>query len=406
MTWLAPWALVAGGVGLLGVVAAHLLSRQRPRALSLATVRFLPAGMLDATTLQTIPIDRWWMLLRLCIVALLALGVAQPVLTGTRVATRTVLLLDRTLPVDAQRTALGSLRATDVVIAYDTLATLVNASAAAPVQAQSASLSAALTRLVRVRDSLARRSERLRIEIASRLAPLSLDPATPMIRALLPDSIVVLPVRVTAGPPVVRGPIVVRADGDDPVAATAHLLGDSVAPIGALVQRGAVLTPEDSVAASTGATVVWWPARVLTGDPQLSAITTGARTWIAPLGRDSTRGAALRGQPIGWWADGSPAASRQPIGEGCLISFDASLPVAGDQTLSLGAQAWLSALITSCDRDVSGVADAPAWLAAVPRVTPIAMPTASMSSGVAPWLVAAALVLVFAELALRRRRSA
>ena len=55
MTWLAPWALAAGSLGMLGVLAAHLLSRQRPRALALATARFLPSGMLEATTLQAIP---------------------------------------------------------------------------------------------------------------------------------------------------------------------------------------------------------------------------------------------------------------------------------------------------------------------------------------------------------------
>ncbi len=406
MTWLAPWALAAGGVGLLGVVAAHLLSRQRPRALSLATARFLPAGMLEATTLQTIPIDRWWMLLRLCIVALLALGVAQPVLTGTKVPTRTVLLLDRTLPLEAQRAALAALIPTDVVIPYDTLAALQAALAATPAISTPASLSAALSRLLRVRDSLAQRSGTLRIAIASRFGLRSIDPATPMIRALIPDSIAVLPVVVAPAVPLARGPLVVHAVGDDPVAATAHLLGDSVAPLGAVVQRGASLTASDSLAARSGATVVWWPARVLAGEPILQAITVGSRTWIAPLGRDSSRSTVAPDRAVGWWADGAPAVAMHSLGRGCVLSLGVSLPAAGDQTLSLGAQAWLAALVTACDRDVGGVAPAPAWLSAPPRDDAVAPAVASMTSGAAPWLVAAALVLALSELALRRRRTA
>ncbi len=406
MTWLAPWALAAGGLGLLGVVAAHLLSRQRPRALSLATARFLPTGMLEATTLQPIPIDRWWMLLRLCIVALLALGVAQPVRTGSSVPTRTVLLLDRTLPLDAQRAALAALTPTDVVIPYDTLAVLQTAPAATPVNAAPALLSTALSRLLRVRDSLARRSGTMRIAIASRFAPRSIDPATPVIRALIPDSITVLPVALAPGAPLARGAIVVRAVGDDPIAATAHLLGDSVAPLGAVVQRGASLTADDSLAARNGATVVWWPARVLAGDPILQAITVGSRTWIAPLGRDGSRSAAPLERAVGWWADGAPAVTMHSLGRGCVLSLDVSLPAAGDQTLSLGAQAWLAALVTVCDREVSGAAPAPAWLTAPPGGEPAVPAAASMTSGTAPWLVAAALVLALVELVLRRRRTA
>ncbi len=406
MTWLAPWALAVGGVGLLGVVAAHLLSRQRPRALALATARFLPAGMLEATTLQTIPIDRWWMLLRLCIVTLLALGVAQPVVTGTKVPARTVLLLDQTLPREAQRAALAALMPTDVVIPYDTTAVLLTAPAATPVVAASASLSAALSRVLRARDSLVQRSSTMRIAVASRFGPGSIDPATPIIRALVPDSIVVLPVTVAPVAPLARGPIAVRAIGDDPIAATAHLLGDSVAPLGAVVQRGVSLTAEDSLAARNGATVVWWPASASSSAPILQAITVGSRTWIAALERDSRRAAAISGRAVGWWADGSPAVRMQSLGRGCVLSLGVSLPAAGDQTLSLGAQAWLAALITACDRDGSGVAAAPAWLSAPPRGARVAAVATSMSSGAAPWLVAAAFLLALTELILRRRQAA
>jgi hypothetical protein len=393
-------------LGLLGVVAAHLLSRQRPRALALATARFLPSGMLEATTLQKVPIDRWWMLLRLCIVALLALGVAQPVITGTKVPERTVLLLDRTLPEDAQRAALSALTPTDVVIPFDTMGVLLASPAVTPAVSSSASLSAALSRVLRARDSLAQRSTTMHVSVASRFAPGSIDPSTPIVRALIPDSIEVLPVTVAPIAPRERSPIVVRAIGDDPIAATAQLLGGAVATRGAVVQRGGALTSEDSLAAQNGATVVWWPASVTSRTPILQAITVGSRTWIAALERDSSRAAGMIGQAIGWWADGSPAVRMQPLGRGCVLSLGVSLPASGDQTLSLAAQAWLAALITSCDRDESGVAAAPAWLSAPPRSVSNTAAEASLTSAAAPWLVAAALCLALTELLLRRRRTA
>ena len=403
MTWLAPWALVAGGLGMLGVVAAHLLSRQRPRALSLATARFLPSGMLEATTLQTIPIDRWWMLLRLLIIALLALGAAQPVITGARVPTRTILLLDRTLPQDAQRSVLASLSPTDVVLAYDSGSAISEASATTAVVSRDAMLSAALGRLVRVRDSLAERSTTLRIAIASRFSPRSLDPAAAPLRALIPDSIVPLPLTVRADSARARSTITVHAEPDDPIAATAQLVGDSAAPSGAVIQRAATLTHDDSVAASNGATVVSWPARSIPGEPSLQAITVARATWLAPLGRDSNI-AARSGDVVGRWADGTPAVWRTTTGTGCIVHVGAALPIAGDQTLSLGAQAWLAALLTSCEHDATGVSPAPAWLAAptVSRRAPSLQQ--SLTSRFAPWLVASALLLAFLELALRGRR--
>ncbi len=403
MTWLAPWALAAGALGMLGVVAAHLLSRQRPRALTLATTRFLPGGMLEATTLQKIPMDRWWMLLRLLVIALLALGVAQPVLTGSRVPTRTLLLLDRSLPLDAQRTVLSTLAATDVVIAYDSATAIGLPSAVTPSVADVASLGAGLGRLVRVRDSLAERSTTLRVAIASRFSPRSLDPVTASIRALVPDSIVVVPVAIAKDSAVARGPIAVRADGDDPIAATAHLLGDSVARVTTRIVRGAPLTADDSSAARAGATIVWWPSRALAGAPALRGLAVGSATWIAPLGVDSSN-VALRGaQAIGWWADGSPAVWRVSIGRGCLLRVAVAVPAAGDQTLSLAAQAWLAALVTSCDREQGTVGAAPDWLRAPTRTRSVTASQATLSSPLAVWFVGLALALAALELLLRKR---
>jgi len=407
MTWLAPWALAGGALALLGVVAAHLLSRQRPRALALATTRFLPSGMLEATTLRRVPMDRWWMLLRLLIIALLALGLAQPVRTGASVATRTVLLLDRTLPVDEQQRVVAALAPTDAVIAFDTTTVVTSPDRSRAAVASTASLGAALGRLVRVRDSLARGADALRIVVASRFTPASLDPAAGTVRALLADAIAVLPVTVPAVAPRPRGALVVHADPDDAIAATAQLLGDSVAALGTVIQRGAILTAEDSAAANAGHTVVWWPARVVRGVPPLQAMTVAHRTWIAPMGRDTLPGARVGVESIvGWWADGAPAVARRALGDGCVLHVRAALPDAGDQTLSLAAQAWLAALVTTCDADAGGTHEPPAWLRRGGPAASLALSSSTQTSSIAPWLVGAALLLAVAELLLRLHRSA
>ncbi len=406
MTWLAPWALFGGALGMLGIVAAHLLSRQRPRALALATARFLPSGMLEATTVQRVPQDRWWMLLRLLIVALLAAGAAQPVLTGRKVPTRTVLLLDRTLPVDVQRETLASLTPDDVVIAYDTtaqlqaVASLVPARASRASQASQASLSASLAALAGVRDSLGLRAQEVRIAVASRFAPTSIDPATARLRALVRDSITIRMVSAPVDSAVARGAIVMRAEGDDPVAATALLLGDSVARAGTVIERHEALTPDDQSAAERGATIVHWPARVASGVSNLGAISVAGVTWIAPLQRDSAA-ASVGARAIGWWADGSPAVWRRDSGTGCVLTVHAAIPEAGDHALSLAAQAWLRALVNECNRESTGVSAAPSWLAPAPSAKGADVARQTLVSALSPWLVVAALVLAAVELALR-----
>ncbi len=404
MIWLAPWALAAGALGMLGVVAAHLLSRQRPRALSLATARFLPAGMLEATTIQRVPMDRWWMLLRLLILALLALGVAQPVRTGARVDVRTVLLLDRTLPADAQRRALSTLAPDDAVIAFDSLATLSAATLARVQVTRVASLSGALGKLVRMRDSLSRGARALQVTIASRFAPSALDAVAPRVRALVPDSITVSQVTAASEPMRVRAAPIVHADGDDPIRATVQLLGDSIAPAGSVVQRGASLAAQDSAAFSGGATVLWWPAAVAKGIPAMQALTVASATWIAPIAREAAPN-PTGGTAVGWWADGSPAAWLERRGGGCLLHVRAALPLAGDQTLSLGAQSVLAALLTYCDDALPAAAPPPDWISPPPRVRDSSESGATRTSALAPWLVAAALALATLELLLRWRRA-
>jgi hypothetical protein len=404
MTWLAPWALVAGVLGGLGVLTAHLLTRQRPRAMPLATARFVPEGVLEATTLQRVPQDRWWLLLRLLALVLLAIGAAQPVFTGVRVPERRVLLLDRTLSLPEQERALASLTASDIVIAMDTLATLTAAPRARAGAASTASISAGLALLARTRDSLALRSRALRVTLASPLAARSFDAGSAPLRALIPDSITVLTAAVRGGPARARGAVTVSAPGDDAIAATLRLLGDSVAPVGSRLQRGEVLLPADSAAARAGGTVVWWRVATSAGDAPLRSVTVGQHTWVAVMAPDSAWRSAAGARIVGWWTDGAPAVTMVPLGAGCVVHVGIALPAAGDQTLSLRAQAWMRELLTVCDTDARLLTAAPAWLAPAPRPTSATATTGSQHSMLAPWLIAGALLLVAVEWLLRTVR--
>lgn len=406
MTWLAPWALAAGAMGMLGVTVAHLLSRQRPRALSLATARFLPDGMLEATTVRPIPTDRWWMLLRLLIIALLSLGVAQPVLTGNQVPTRTVLLLDRLLPLELQREALATLGASDAVVAFDSAASVSSAAGTAPRRASGSSLSAALGGLVRSRDSLLQGAEQLRVVAASAFDVRSIDQVAGAIRASIPDAIDVLPLHVVADSATPRGRVTTFADGDDAIAAGMSLLGDSLAPRGTILQRRARLTATDSAAARAGATVVWWPSRAAAGAPSLQALTVGRATWIAPMRRDSSVNPSTGAQPLGWWADGAAAVWRTGLGEGCVLTVAAALPVAGDHTLSLRAQRWMASLVSQCSIPPLVPAPAPEWLRPASKQAGLIADRSPRTSTAAPWLVLGALAFAVLEVTLRRVRNA
>lgn len=76
MSLLAP-ALLLGLLGLAGPIVAHLLGRQRPREISLATMRFLPKAEPAVThrrALEDVPL----LVVRLLLLALLVLALARP----------------------------------------------------------------------------------------------------------------------------------------------------------------------------------------------------------------------------------------------------------------------------------------------------------------------------------------
>ena len=68
MTFLAPWALIVGGLAAGGVVLLHLVARQRPAAYLLPTTRFLPDRRTLVSRIASRPHDLMLLALRTALV--------------------------------------------------------------------------------------------------------------------------------------------------------------------------------------------------------------------------------------------------------------------------------------------------------------------------------------------------
>ena len=64
MTFLAPWAMAIAGLAAAGVVALHLVARQRPAAYLLPTARFIPDQRTLVSRVATRPRDLLLLALR------------------------------------------------------------------------------------------------------------------------------------------------------------------------------------------------------------------------------------------------------------------------------------------------------------------------------------------------------
>ena len=115
---------------------------------------------------------------------------------------------------------------------------------------------------------------------------------------------------------------------------------------------------------------------------------------------------------IVWWADGSPAATEQPLGAGCIRNVAFSAPD-GDAMIGESARGVLSALAAPCG--VRGVLSEPGRLTERDReqlagnglLAPAAPYRAqTIPSPLARWLLLAALALLVVEMLARVRSRA
>ena len=432
MTFLAPWALLVGALAAAGLVALHLVARQRPAAYPLPTARFVPDRRTLVSRVSQRPRDVLLLLLRVLLVLSAAAAFARPVLVPQRSARSRVLLLDRSAavaePAGAARRAreiVGDGVPTRVLLFDSAVVALAPGAAALDSLARTAkaatravgSLSAALAAARRLGAESGVGADSVELVLVSPVTAREVDASTDSIRALWPGQVRL--VRVAASSDSSAPPALER---DIP---EADVLGPSLAlravrPSERAASSATGITPSslvavrllrgppsaaDSAFARSGGTVVRWDS-IASRALVPSAIVMGDDVVVAALARDSL---PANGVVLARWADGSAAAVERPLGSGCLREIAIGVPVAGDLPLRPAFQRIVNGLTDACagTRDIAGPPLGAAHLAALAGPASVAS-GAELANGVerptplAPWLLGVALACALAELLLRR----
>ena len=420
MTFLAPWAMLAGVLGAAGLVVLHLVARQRPAAYPLPTARFVPDRRTLVSRISQRPHDLLLLALRVLLVLSAAAAFARPVLTSRRSARARVLVLDRSSVVADAGDALRKAReiavdgATTRLVIMDSTATTLAAGTAAldsiarvPVArcCSVGSLSAALVAARRAASELGARADSVELVILSPLVERQWDAATDSLRRMWPGAVRVVRVGASADSSAVAS--LDHAVRDADVLGPA-LSGRAVSPSSSAVRvvRGPP-SPADSAFARAGGVVVRWDS-IGTRRAEPQGVAMGDDVIVARVGRSVVAPVQL---VLARWADGAPAAVEQSIGRGCMRDVGIGVPVAGDLPLRPAFQRMVHGLTDGCEGarlrvgpaldavrvarlgGVGGAASGAALASGVERPTPIA-----------PWLLGLALACALAELVLRMRR--
>lgn len=394
LTFLAPAFLYAAGAVALGVVALHFLVTRQPRTAVLPTVRFFPDVLARSTTLAIRPSDFLLLALRVLAILLIGAAFAQPLLVPMR---RTVVRLvavdvsgsvgNRTELADS---ALVYVADAAAVVLFDSIAHEVSKEAAADslrafaarprtgaASAAAGRLSPALIVLLRAAARVRDEADSLELVVISPLVREEGDAATMSIRGLWPGHL--RPVRVAAATSAAREPASER--------------------------------PVTVEWADSGATTLWLPRSsvdtiggVRVGDDVL--IYPFARRWR--LKEDAGTAASAGSRVYARWADGEPAAIERSSASECVRSIAFMLPDVGDAALRPEFARFAEGLSAPCGarRDLALLStefmtafEGPAPLAPVTAIRPRVTKTTPL----VPWVLGAALLLVLAELLVRRR---
>ncbi len=414
MSFLAPLWLAAAAIASLGVVALHLITTQRPPASALPTARFVPQGDARASSRAARPTDLLLLLLRCAALMLLGTAFAGPVTHAGGASLARVIVVDRSrgAQADVRDSAVALARPGDIVVLFDSSATIVSAAAADSLRAVTVghtrgSVSTGMVSARRAARELARGADSVELDVVSPLTADEFDAASARLFAAWPGRVRL--VRTTAGHPSVATVTLVNGAADDalrPVIAALNARADRNANPEAVRVLRVPLNGADSAAAREGAAVVSWPLIAGGGRTGAEGVWAGDATLVAPLGRTELPRAATGGQIVARWADGTSAAVEWPLGRGCIRVIGIGVPVAGDVTLQPAFAAVARALLAPCDAAVVAVAVPDSIVKAIARAGPAAAASAlrstDESSPLAPWLLGAALILLLGELALRR----
>lgn len=402
MTFLAPLYLFAGAAAALGVLLLHLIVTREPRSHPLPTARFAPDVTALARPRVVKPRDLLLLALRVLLVLLIGIALAQPIIRPPRRAVSRVVLADRSWAVldSAEvRDSVGRIaQSGDTVIPFD-----------------SSGVSPALILGLRAATALRQGSDSLELVVVSPLLAGQLDDATDSIRALWPARIRLVRVAGRAGSDAAP---VVEFDGpsDDPLRLA---LESRIAPGAASVRvvRGQ-LGAGDSAFAGV---LVHWPAigdrgsegsAVGSRRSAIDAVMTDGVVVVAPWARpESPRDSGI---VIARWMDGAPAAIERATAAGCVRTVMIPVPARGDLMLTPRFRRLAERLTDPCGprRDFTPAgAERMASLAGrdLPAVAAASvLPAAELRrSRLAAWLLLAAALLAGVEVWLRRtaRRS-
>lgn len=426
MTLLAPWFLAAGAIAAAAVVALHFLAWGRPPELLLPTARFVPDRPARAAARATTPADLILLTLRVLLVMLVALALAGPVRSASGRGVRRLILADVSsavlAPADVRDSVRAIAREGDVVIAFDTLARVIDRADSLSFDAApraGGALSVALVAALRAAPRLRARAESIELVIVSPLTASELDAATSPLRALWRGRARVARVRPAA--PQREGAVeIVSARGsavasDDPVLAAVGLLSRAGEGATARVVRGTPGAEDREWAMAAGRVLVEWPRdsapsgwRSRESADSAGAVVAGAAVAMGPFARRWRADASLReSRVVARWPDGEVAATESSLGDGCLRQVAFNPSDAGDAAIRPGFLAVVAALVAPCG-DALGPPVSPADAArlagggALLASSGLA-PVSGRRSTLAPWLFGMALVVLAAEHALRDR---
>lgn len=412
MSFLAPWALAIGAFASLGVVLLHLVARQRPAAYMFPTTRFVPDRRTLVSRAATRPSDLVLLAVRVLLLMAAAAAFARPVLTPKRGAVARITLTDRSRSVAAASgldvSRLDSVTSTEplVMIAFDSMPETGNPAAlkgdfTTRRPGAKGSLTAALVAARRASVALADRADSVQLILESPLMASEFDAATARARAEWPGAIRIT--RTAAAADTSGSWQLERAlPVSDPLGPTTVGLAG---PARTRLLRAPVMAA-DSAFARDGETVVRWDS---TSAKHATPEGLAANDDVIVAALERTPLPA--GTAIARWADGAPAAVESAIGRGCIRTVGIALPGAGDLALHPPFQRIARSLLAPC-----GVAprDHPADSSLVKMLagnSPSAAAGAALRvtetrpSPLAPWLLAFALLLAFAELGVRVRAS-
>ena len=432
MTWIAPGFLLAGLAAAIGTVALHLIMHRLPPVAFLPTARVVPPGTARAVRRAMRPDDIPLLALRVAMLLLAAAALARPVLDPERRSAARVVVLDQSRAVadigevrDSGRTLAEP---GDIVVAFDSSARVVAGAGDSLVGLQRrdvrGNLAGALVAAIQAAPSLRDEADSVEIVLVSPFLREEMDDATLAVRAQWPGRVRLVRVAAdtaTAPPAAATGGPGTGLPGDDPLAAALRLRGTAARP-GTIRILRTPPAPDDSAWARQGGVLVHWPAAPggagseagaaagAEASDSIGAVIAEGAVVVAAFARSrdpSVSPEAEGARSVAWWADGQPAASERPLGEGCVRDVLIAVPSRGDLVLRASFARLLHALTGPC----GGASDrrrAPDELLANlsgtgPLAASSALPHPARQSALAPWLLAGALLLALAEPFVRRQ---